>query len=555
MTSKKIFAALLLSLGLTYSVSSHQLFAQSSGLLNGETGATNPKDRPVNMSLTIEDDTPPSTPILISPSNGAALVTSTPSFVWEESTDNFEMSHYNLTVDGSTLFSNIPLSNTVNANYTLTKVGNQYTLTPTAGLADGAHTWKITAVDIHSNSADSTTWSFTISATTPTPTLPPGVTATPTETPTVTATTAPEPTSPVATNTPTPSGLPLSGNPITIEQITEALSKIPEAVITAAEEVAESTGPVATAIISGAVPVAATALVATQFGWGLSLQILLRILQAIGILPPPTPQGLVFNSETEEPVPFAILNISKNGDLSSSETVVTNTEGVYGGVQLPPGSYQIEVRHQDFAFPTGKPRPNYLTIFEFYKNELFQVANEKTKQLFLIPVDPLKQATTARKGMPVNLVTQRLLRLSQYLLIPLFILSLIITFLYPTPVNFAVCGIYVIIIALRLLKWLKIPLIVGKVVDDEGNPLANVFVRIFLQESNQLMSVLVTNEKGQFKAFLPKNEYQVSLSKQQHVWVENGEVQNFYVADARKSKVAILAVMQDSQKLYKDLFN
>jgi 5-hydroxyisourate hydrolase-like protein (transthyretin family) len=109
--------------------------------------------------------------------------------------------------------------------------------------------------------------------------------------------------------------------------------------------------------------------------------------------------------------------------------------------------------------------------------------------------------------------------------------------------------------AFRVAKWFKIPLIRGKVVDASGTPLANVFVRIFLQESNQLMSLLVTNKDGSFKAFLPKGEYQVALSKNKYIWVDNGQALNFYLADARKSRPVILAVMEDASKLYKELFS
>ncbi len=548
---KLLISALVMS---CFSLSTVSLVhAQSSGLLDGETGQTNPKSRPVNMSLTISDTEAPTTPVLIAPSNGATLTTTTPSFVWEESTDNFSMSYYKLTLDGSVLFDSIPLTDTTNGSYTLTKTATQYTLVPISPLTNGSHTWKITAVDINGNSSESTTWSFTISTITPTatPTLSPNATATAA----VTTTPEPEATSVVPATT-EPTGTPsVTATPAPTQTIAEVIAQLPETVIEAVEEVAQNTGPVGTIVISGAVPLATTALFASQFGWGISFQVLLRILQALGILPPPAPQGLVFNSETEEPVAFAILNIGKIGDESTKETVVTNTDGVYGGIQLPPGKYQIEVRHQDFVFPTGKTRPPYLTMFEFYKQEAFEVSNEKTKQLFLIPVDPLRAATQTGSRLSWHLIRERLIRLSQYLLLPLFLISAVITYFFPTTVNFVVCGIYVIIIAFRVLRWFKTPVIVGKVVDSAGTPLSNVFVRIFLQESNQLMSVLVTDAKGKFRAFLPKNEYQIALSKQKYVWVDNNEIQNFFLADARKAKVVILAVMEASQKLFTDLFN
>lgn len=667
MSCKKYFAVLSLIFFLTIVAKLNTISAQESGLIDGETLQTNPKDREIRATLTVRDDEPPSTPILISPSNGATLTDSTPSFVWEESTDNFAMSYYILTVDGTVKFSNIPLTDTTTGDYVMTKSGTQYTLTPTGSIADGSHTWKITAVDVNANTKDSVTWSFSIDSTAPTlvitkigeittsisaqdlstlpnpyltiytnePTLigtsepnstiqltvdipseaslnytisvdssgnwsqplpiltrdvkitlnfivtdPAGnVTAlsdvffmiateyffstpVPTATPIpANVTVTPEPEVPVATPTETPNTsveIPNIPPKEIAKRIFDALvpqaltDQIPQAV----KDLGNLSAPIASAIVSGALPLTATALLASQFGWGLSLQVFLRLLQAIGILPPPSPQGLVFNSETEEPVPFAILNIAKIGDLSTSETMVTNTAGVYGGVQLPPGKYSIEVRHQDFVFPSVKARPGYLTMYEFYKGEVFEISKESGKQLFLIPVDPKKEVDTQKiKRFSWSLIKERLIRLSGLLIIPLFILSLLITLFNPTIVNIVVCLIYVVILSLRAIRSFRTPLIRGKVVDNKGEPLENVFVRIFLQESNQLMSLLVTDKSGRFKAYLPKGQYQVALTKQKYVWVENGEIVNFFVADGRKSRPVILAVMENSDKLYKDLFS
>lgn len=622
------------------------------GVEDGETLQTNPKDRETTITLTVKDEIPPSVPILISPSNGSLITDSTPPFVWEESTDNVLMGYYVLYLDGSILFNNIPLTDTSNGSYTLTKSGTQYTLIPASGISDGSHTWKIVAFDYHGNNRSSDTWSFTIDTAAPTlvvtsigeqntsisaqdlSTLPDPYLTITTNEPIITGTSEANSTIqltvivpdeadrnytitvdssgnwsqqlPILTRdviitmnfivtdqagqitvlndvnfliatqfvftTPIPTSAPgLEGEivptptpviPIPLIPPKEAITNLIESVVPVQSipesiiSFGENLGPISSAIISGAIPIAATALLATQFGWGLSLQILLRILQALGILPPPSPQGLVFDSDTEEPVAFAILNITNLDNRSTSETVVTNTEGVYGGVQLPPGKYVVEVRHDKYSFPTLKSRPQYLTMYEFYKGETFEITKQSNKQLFLIPVDQ-KKTETIKKGpnFSWSLVRERLVRLANYLIFPLFVLSLVITIFYPTIINIIVCVIYLIIIAFRLFKWFKIPNIRGKVVDDKGEPLENVFVRIFMQESNQLMAVLQTNKKGEFKAYLPKNEYQVSLTKQHYIWVDNGQVQNFYLADSRKKTAVILAVMESSDKILKDLFS
>lgn len=118
----------------------------------------------VSINAVVPDFVPPSAPILIEPSDGALLSDSTPSFKWYESTDNISMSHYVFYKDGSILFNNIPLVATDNSYYVLAydALNGIYTLTPKNVLSDGAHTWKITAVDYANLSTSSDTWDFTI---------------------------------------------------------------------------------------------------------------------------------------------------------------------------------------------------------------------------------------------------------------------------------------------------------------------------------------------------------------------------------------------------------
>lgn len=121
------------------------------------------------VTATIPDNNPPSTPILISPSNGAELTDSTPEFIWAETTDDRQMNSYQLYLDGSLLYDNIPLTATDNSSYTLTydSETGYYHLTPKSSIGDGSHTWKIRAVDVLDSYAESVTWSFTIDTQSP----------------------------------------------------------------------------------------------------------------------------------------------------------------------------------------------------------------------------------------------------------------------------------------------------------------------------------------------------------------------------------------------------
>ncbi len=134
----------------------------------GET-LTQPKERVVKVTASVIDLTPPSIPILIAPPNGSLLSDSTPSFIWKESTDAFGIKKYTFTLDGTELYPSIPITATENDDFILTydTITGYYTITPKNAISDGAHTWKITAVDSYNNIASSVTWSFTIDSQSP----------------------------------------------------------------------------------------------------------------------------------------------------------------------------------------------------------------------------------------------------------------------------------------------------------------------------------------------------------------------------------------------------
>lgn len=142
---------------------------QEDGILPGET-KDQPKVRQVQVTASVSDNEDPSVPILVAPENNATVTTSTPDFVWKQSTDNFGISKYQLVLDGEILFDSIPTSTADRPDFQLvfSSETGEYILTPTAALADGTHTWKIIAFDLHGNTASSVTWTFTIDTTAPT---------------------------------------------------------------------------------------------------------------------------------------------------------------------------------------------------------------------------------------------------------------------------------------------------------------------------------------------------------------------------------------------------
>jgi hypothetical protein len=393
----------------------------------------------------------------------------------------------------------------------------------------------------------------------PTPSAPVG-TPDPSATPDPGAT--PGATPEVPPGTPAPS--PLIVIPITppretifrgLQRFIDSLPEPVQEVLESFEPLVEELAPISALLVAGAIPIISTIAVATQFGGSLSPTLLLKILQALGLIPVGKPQGMVFNSETDEGIPFAILtfrNREAEDDLSIVETVVTDTDGIYKGINLPEGVYQIEVRQQDYRFPTRYKRPLHLTMADYYRGEIFNLEG-KQEPLFLIPMDPLVATNDPRWVIRARVMFARWARQSSVILYPLAFLSAVLAILYPTFWNYLVFGLYVLLIIRRVIVWFRSPLITGQVVDEKGQPLSRVIVRLTTIHENALAAVLLTNSNGEFAYYGASGIYQLSLQKRDYVWMTDELVPlSFYEVDARTKREHVVANLTPISEVLKD---
>lgn len=93
------------------------LFAQVTGITSEEDITTNPKVRDSVVTATVPDIILPSAPILISPNNNSLLNDGTPTFIWQESSDNVGVTYYQMYLDEILLFDNISITSNSNSNY------------------------------------------------------------------------------------------------------------------------------------------------------------------------------------------------------------------------------------------------------------------------------------------------------------------------------------------------------------------------------------------------------------------------------------------------------
>lgn len=618
----------------------------------------------------------PTTPVLVAPANSSTLTINKPSFIWQRSTDDNGIAKYQLWLDGSLHFDNIPITSTDTSSYTSTYDAGtlRFTLTPKTGLAEGAHTWKIRAVDSLGATTDSATWSFTIDTLAPSfiltnigdaivsisaqdagtipsspvelqnnepllsgtgeanstvqltltipgdPTqnfstaitsggvyslqlglLPRGVVMTLSFVITdqagnvsvlsgvefiiadtvivIPPPTSPSPTpgvtpSPIPETSPTPTPEPLLVIPVispretlneiiqeTYEALPDAVKNIlantPKEVGVFVAETGKALAPISAAAAATAVPATSFLVVASQFGGNLSFNMIIRLLQALGLLPSGKPQGLVFNSATSDPIPFALLTITNTNQdqVSITETVVSDSSGVYRGVRLPLGEFKILASHQEFTFPTSLPRPSYVSMADFYKGENFQVQSEENLQLFLIPLDPKKEETELKQKTRLRLRLNGVNKITRQLLYPLFVISGLLAVLFPTWANIGMFGIYAVVIANKARQWFRVPTIAGTIIDAAGAPLENVVVRLSDPETNQLVSVLTTKADGSFSVFGLRGLYQLSITKPNYVWEQAGEVaMSLYQVDTRQASQSLVLTMKSAGDYYQQMF-
>lgn len=478
-------------------------------------------------------------PILISPNDDSTITENFPTFVWEQPNTESPVTNYQFYLDDELLFDNIPPSDTTTDDYIIfyDPLSGEISLEILNPLEDGTYTWKIKVFDENGTSSESVTWTFTISpfiTPSPSPIIPPlQISITP------------------------PREAIINFTQEIIERIPQPIKNIinlvPQEIVNTVKELA----PISAAVVATALPAASAFAIASQFGGNLSLQLFMRLLQSLGLLPMGKPQGIVFNSSTHAPVPFALLTIQsdRSNPVQTTETVVTDVHGVYRGIKLSPGLYFITVSHQDYIFPTQTQRPSYVQFKDYYMGEVFKVDSEKQKQLFLIPVDP-KEETSEKKSFKTKsrIFLSRIGRITQHLTIPLFFISGFLAILFPSLWNTAIFGLYALMLLQKVAISFKRPIITGIVVDENKNPLENAVVRVIEPETNELISVINTNKTGKFKIYGPKSIYQVEVNLPGYVWQEVASSMSFYQVDASTKTQHLPIVMQSAADIYQDLF-
>ncbi|MBT3249411.1 MAG: carboxypeptidase regulatory-like domain-containing protein [Candidatus Pacebacteria bacterium] len=281
-----------------------------------------------------------------------------------------------------------------------------------------------------------------------------------------------------------------------------------------------------------------------RFGKNLSPRLIWSTLQALGIIPAGKPQGLVFDSQTHRGVPFALIEVrDENGE--TIDQVITDKNGIYKGLVLEPGKYQLVVSQPGYSFPSNQPRPQNLTIREFYLGELFEVTTEypaKDQMMYLIPIDIADQ--TPQKQLSPILSLQRFSSFNQALFLPLFIVTGVLTIIFPTLWNWLVFGSYCWQVIYKARNWFKTPNLTGNAIDANGQGLENTIVAVIDTENLQLAALTQADDHGYFSAYLPRQQLLLAITKPGFIWIESDSPVTEYSLDATQELQPVIVTLR-----------
>ena len=374
--------------------------------------------------------------------------------------------------------------------------------------------------------------------------------------PTPSPTTSPVPGVSPLPSPPTPPTSPLPSPLITIpltppieiahEILQEILERLPTPITTLVNKIPASLFSISALLLLLSMGLLALLAMINRFGRNLSPALIWRSLQALRFLPAGKPQGLVYDSQTHQGIPFALVEVkNENGDII--DRVVTDQNGLYRGLVLEPGKYELVVSHPRYHFPTSQVRPHNLTDHEFYQGEVFEVLAKyaaRNRLLYLIPIDLLAQPPQKRFQIGPSLEGYQ--RLNSSLFLPLFIITGILTLIFPVFWNWLVWGSYWVELVFKGKRWLEKPHLTGNTIDTGGQPLANTIVAVVDVASHQFAALTQADQTGAFTAHLPNKKLMLAITKPGYVWVEDETPVTEYPLDATKELQHLVVTLKQA---------
>lgn len=247
--------------------------------------------------------------------------------------------------------------------------------------------------------------------------------------------------------------------------------------------------------------VASLALSAGLLANGLTFLMLLRspqvLLAILGLSKKKKPWGVVMDAATGKPVPFAVLRLYVHGSKAMITQTVSDTHGKYGFI-IDPGKYRLNVQHPEYA-------PLEMEI------NITDVKEGVVQDIKLAATEKLSAGNRYKRIM--RSLNQKFQALSPTLTYIGLATSIFAMLIKPNLINGGLLAVYSILSAIYLYRRFKSQKFWGSVYDSKSNLLIpNALVKIFDQDTWQLVNTAITDNKGRFPIQPDPGDYAVLAS-------------------------------------------
>lgn len=227
------------------------------------------------------------------------------------------------------------------------------------------------------------------------------------------------------------------------------------------------------------------------------------------------PWGVVFDSETKEPLDPAYVSVIDTVTGNEVFNQITDIDGRFGFF-LKQGTYRIVVNKTNYLFPSkklaGQMKDNVYD--NLYFGETFSVVGNEKIITLNVPMDRLatdwnQEAKEKQKVLHYFTRNHALIdAILNLLFVGGFVASVVITYLSPVWWNFLMLGLYILII---ILQSLGLGAIKSGRVTKAGQPLQHAIVRVYSASLNHEIAHRVTDEEGRYYVLVPRSDVYVTI--------------------------------------------
>lgn len=230
------------------------------------------------------------------------------------------------------------------------------------------------------------------------------------------------------------------------------------------------------------------------------------------------PWGIVYDSETKEPLDPAHVVIYNTETNEVVDTKITDIHGRYGFL-LSSGMYRMVVQKTNYEFPSRKlPQSHSDGVYDdLYFGEVFTIANDEKDSVvvFNIPMDKVaddwNQQEKKRMGITDWFTRNSKLwsTISMIIFVLGFLFSVYALIVAPNVWNKVIFVLYIVFGLLQLFGFKGVT--TGTITDRSGRGIPFAVVRVWNTNLKTQIAQRITNDQGQYYILVAKGDYYITI--------------------------------------------